>query len=143
MNARCPALATAAAITVACLACSGNAGGRLPAIASKSPDRPIEVVVLRNRNLYGSGLTRKVFVDGWIVATLGVGQYVRFHVAEGTHSIGTNQASVAVEFLAHPGPYYFVISVDGGNWGAAGASEIERIETGKALKAIESYRQVQ
>ncbi len=96
-----------------------------------------QVVILRNRNMFGSGRAVAVMLDEKVIAKLAVGQYIQFWVPPGRHIVRTTgfaigDSSVAAEFRLGES-YYFVISP------SREGMEIEAWPAHRALKSIEGY----
>ena len=118
----------------------GCAHGRTEYFPQPSnPADSAEVYVLRNRAFLESARSVKIFLDGWVIAHIRVGEYVRFSVGAGTHSVGTNQSSAAFGFEPSE-VYYFLISPDG--WAPGSNFEIERLEEARALPLISTYQEL-
>ncbi len=99
-----------------------------------------QVVILRNRNIFGSGRAAAVMLDEKVIAKLAVGQYIQFWVPPGPHSLATTgfgigDSSVAAEFRLGES-YYFVISP------SMGGMEIEPWPAHRARESMEGYRRL-
>ncbi len=99
-----------------------------------------QVVILRNRNIFGSGRAAVVMLDDKVIAKLAVAQYIQFWVPPGPHSVrttgfGMGDSSVAAEFRLGES-YYFVISP-----GMEGM-EIEPWPAARARESMGVYRRL-
>ena len=100
-----------------------------------------QVVILRNRNVIGSGRAAVVMLDEKVIAKLAVGQYIQFWVPPGPHSVRTTgfamgDSSVAAEFRLGES-YYFVISP------SMEGMEIEPWPAHRARESMEEYRRLE
>ncbi len=99
-----------------------------------------QVVILRNRNMFGSGRAAVVMLDEKVIAKLSVGQYIQFWVPPGRHSVRTTgfamgDSSVAAEFQLGES-YYFVISP------SREGMEIEPWPAHRARESMTKYRRL-
>ncbi len=109
-----------------------------------------QVVILRNRNPFGSLVPSVVMFDEKAIAKLRVGQYIQFWVPPGRHSVRTTgyamgDSSVALEFQLGES-YYFVISpVSMGSPGRrmGGGLEVEPWPADRARESMEKYRRLE
>ncbi len=100
-----------------------------------------QVVILRNRNMFGSGRAVVVMLDEKVIAKLAVGQYIQFWVPPGRHSVrttgfGMGDSSVAAEFRLGES-YYFVISP------SMEGMEIEPWPAHRARESMKEYRRLE
>ena len=86
-----------------------------------------EVIVIREKRVFGFGFSMEVIFDNHIIARLKAGQYVSFFVDPGVHSIGVRESTIDA-VLESGRKHYFVIKTDSSQFGF----EIERISEGKA-----------
>ncbi len=99
-----------------------------------------QVVILRNRNMFGSGRAVTVMLDEKVIAKLAVGQYIQFWVPPGRHIVRTTgfaigDSSVAAEFRLGES-YYFVISPN------MEGMEIEPWPAHRARESMTKYRRL-
>jgi hypothetical protein len=121
--------------------------GRLPSIltvgfllagCTTNPSRPLadpsraaEVVVIHQDSiLCGADIFGKVTVDGYVVATLFPGKYVRLKLDAGVHRIGTTDGSAPFH-LEENRHYFFVVTA-----GYRGIFTTERIDGAVATKFL-------
>jgi len=100
-----------------------------------------QIVILRNRNMFGSGRAVEVMLDDKAIAKLAVGQYIQFWVPPGLHSVRTTgfaigESSVSAE-LRLGESYYFVISP------SADGMEIEPWPAHRARESMEVYQRLE
>ncbi len=95
-----------------------------------------EIYVFRNNNVWGSALAAKVILDGFVIGSVGPGEFLRFKFMPGTHAVGLTTSSVSLQFKLDK-KYYFLISVDDNaalSLGNVGLFELERITERDANK---------
>ena len=73
------------------------------------------VTVIRNKNLFGSGVPVKVILNRRIIAHINIGEYFTFSLKPGTHNFGVAGGSTVTpildyDFESHK-KYYFLIGV--------------------------------
>jgi hypothetical protein len=90
-----------------------------------------EVIVIREKRIFGFGFSIKVLLDGEVIARLKAGQYVTFYVNPGVHNIGIPNSNITVA-LERARKHYFAISTDSSQFGF----EIERISEKKATSRM-------
>ena len=101
----------------------------------------VHVVILRNRNIFGSGRAAVVMLDDKVIAKLAVAQYIQFWVPPGHHSVrttgfGMGDSSVTAEFQLGES-YYFVISP------SMEGMEIEPWPAHRARESMKEYRRLE
>lgn len=127
--------AAVAAALIAAVGCSRGRTSRFP--PPLDPAQSAEVVVLRNKNAYGSAGTVPIVLDGVTIAHLWTGQHVRFRVTPGTHSVGVRESPLSLQFDTGRS-YYFLITPT-----AAMRFETERIEETAAVERLRASNEVQ
>lgn len=128
---------TAVSLLAIAILATGCTAGITPDLPSGlDANSSARVIVGRNRNLIGSGVSSKVYLDGFLIARLRVGDYIDFPVEPGSHSIGADLASVGLEFAAGE-VYYFLISV-----APSGLFEIERVHADRGTKILSEYERL-
>jgi hypothetical protein len=75
-----------AAVVSACTTAGPSATNPLPKIAE--PEKAAEIVVIRENTLYGGGRTYRILFDDSEVFGINSGEFTRFKVSHGKHSIG-------------------------------------------------------
>jgi hypothetical protein len=105
-------------------ACSHGRTTSFPTAAD--PDALGQVVVIRNDNLFGWGLSVKVTFNDVVVARLRAGEHVAFPAAPGLHTVGVAERGISVAVERHR-RYYFLISAEDSPAGF----EIERLDPGR------------
>ena len=73
-------------LLLAISACAGGITEHMPRGGTQLDSA--QVVVLRNRNYFGSGNAVEVWLNGKTIAKLRIGQYIQFWVPPGTHLLG-------------------------------------------------------
>ena len=106
--------------TVLLGACAARVTPHLPPL--RPLDETAQIVVIRNRNLFGSAVRVSVLLDGFEVAQIHTGQYIEFSVDAGVHSVGTRSTPLSISFEKGQ-RYYFLITPAGDS----GTFEIERL----------------
>lgn len=101
-------------------ACSHGRTDSFPSAAN--PESLGQVIVIRNDNLFGWGLSEKVTFNDVVIARLRAGEHVIFPAAPGLHTVGVAERGISVAVERH-GRYYFLISADDSPAGF----EIERL----------------
>src|SRR6266545_2397361 len=89
------------------------------------------IYVIRNKNFVGSAIAANVVCDGWIIAGLYTGRFVKFQADPGSHSVGVAESSHALN-LEPKQTYYFLITLGSGGQGF----EVERIPETQAKERI-------
>lgn len=69
------------------------------------------VVITRSAAPYAIAMTPKITLDGFVIAHIGVCESLPFYVSPGLHTVGTSNASVALNFEAGE-KYGFLVSID-------------------------------
>ena len=105
-------------------ACSHGRTTSFPTAAD--PDALGQVVVIRNDNLFGWGLSVKVTFNDVVVARLRAGEHVTFPAAPGLHTVGVAERGISVAVERHR-RYYFLISAED----TPAGFEIERLDPGR------------
>ena len=90
-------------------ACAHGKTERFPTL--DDPAANARVVVIRDNNLVGWGVSLKVVLDDSVIAGLRSGEYITFYVEPGFHSLGVSEPDVTVPFEKE-NTYYFLISAD-------------------------------
>jgi hypothetical protein len=85
-----------------------------------------QVVVVRNNNLFGWGLSVKVTLDDAVVARVRAGEHVIVGVAPGLHTVGVASRGISIP-VEPKRRYYFLISADDSQAGFG----IERLDSGR------------
>lgn len=93
-----------------------------------------EIYIIRNKNVFGSGGSAKLTLDGRAIAYINVGEYIHFQVHPDVHSVGTPESTISIPFKKGE-KYYFLISLLG--FGGQGF-EIERIDPEEATTWLKS-----
>jgi hypothetical protein len=96
-----------------------------------------EVIVIREKRIFGFGFSIKVLLDGEVIARLKAGQYVTFYVNPGVHNIGIPNSNITVA-LERARKHYFAISTDSSQFGF----EIERISENKATSRMSQSQSI-
>jgi len=73
-------------VVSACTATGPNVSNPLPKIAE--PEKAAEVVVIRENTIYGGAKTFRILLDDREIFGINYGEYTRFKVSHGKHSIG-------------------------------------------------------
>lgn len=105
-------------------ACSHGRTASFPSAAN--PDTLGQVIVIRNDNLFGWGLTVKVTFNDVVIARLRAGEHVTFPAAPGLHTVGVAERGISVA-VERQHRYYFLISAEDSPAGF----EIERLDPGR------------
>jgi hypothetical protein len=122
----------AALLTIAC------SHGRTPSFPSvANPDTLGQVVVIRNDNLFGWGLSVKVTFNDVVIARLRAGEHVTFPAAPGLHTVGVAERGISVAVERHL-RYYFLISAEDSPAGF----EIERLDPGRGEEWVAKTKPV-
>jgi len=102
-------IATLAALAVLIISCAHGKTEHFPTVENQS--EAAEVFVIRDNNFMGWGMSLKVALDDSIIARLRSGEYVRFYVKPGFHSLGVSKPTMTVPFeKGHT--YHFLISAE-------------------------------
>jgi hypothetical protein len=91
------------------ISCAHGKTEHFPTVDNQS--EAAEVFVIRDSNLMGWGLSLKVALDDFIIARLRSGEYVRFNVKPGFHSLGVSKPTITVPFEKGR-TYHFLISAE-------------------------------
>ncbi len=122
----------AALLTVAC------SHGRTTSFPSAAnPDTLGQVVVIRNDNLFGWGLSVKVTFNDVVIARLRAGEHVTFPAAPGLHTVGVAERGISVA-VERNRRYYFLISAEDSPAGF----EIERLDPGRGEEWVAKTKPV-
>lgn len=105
--------------------------------APRDPAASADVFVFRNRNVFGMAVAKPVRLDGWVIAKLGPGEWVRFQVEPGPHSVGGGEGSAAFEF--EPSAVYYFLMTPAG---FSDNFEIERLTPEEAAPLMEEYEAI-
>lgn len=127
----------AVAVVAGVAACSSHVV-RLPVVPD--PSRAATVTVVRESGIfggYGAAVRRQLFVDGYTVAQMGPGMYLTFKLAPGTHSIGTPNANVALNFEPDSA-YFFKMAVSLTN----STIGLERMTPERAQTSIKNAKRI-
>lgn len=109
-------------VLLCALAAGACAHGRAPHPAADDTGSG-RVVIVRNDNLFGWGLSIAATFDEVPIAHLRAGEHVAFRAAPGLHTVGV--AGRGISFAVEPGrTYYFLISADDSQAGF----DIERLD---------------
>jgi len=103
------------------VACSHGRTASFPSPAN--PESLGQMVVIRNDNLFGWGLSVKVTFNDVVIARLRAGEHVTFPAAPGLHTVGVAERGISVAVERHR-RYYFLISAEDSPAGF----EIERLD---------------
>ena len=98
-----------ASLAVLFIACAHGKTEHFPAVENQT--EAAEVFVIRDNNLMGWGASLKVVLDDSIIARLRSGEYVRFYVKPGFHSLGVSKPTMTVPF-EKGSTYHFLISAE-------------------------------
>lgn len=108
-------------VSLIALVAGACAHGRAPHPADDTGSG--RVVIVRNDNLFGWGLSIAATFDEVPIAHLRAGEHVAFRAAPGLHTVGV--AGRGISFAVEPGrTYYFLISADDSQAGF----DIERLD---------------
>ena len=95
-----------------------------------------EVTVIREKRFIG--FTLKIILDENVIARLGPGQYLTFHIEPGIHDIGLPNHTISVVFRSGQKHYILVKAAHHGSfWG------VERISDQKAQFWMAKSRSIQ
>ncbi len=84
---RCLAMGLAPVLVAMLLpACAHGPIGTLPEVSS--PSTAAEVIIVRNKSMFGATNSFKITLDGQEILGIRTGEYTQFMVEPGTHSIG-------------------------------------------------------
>jgi hypothetical protein len=117
------------------IACSHGRTISFPSVAN--PDTLGQVVVIRNDNLFGWGLSVKVTFNDVVIARLRAGEHVTFPAAPGLHTVGVAERGISVAVERHR-RYYFLISAEDSPAGF----EIERLDPGRGEEWVAKTKPV-
>jgi len=117
------------------IACSHGRTTSFPSVAN--PDTLGQVVVIRNDNLFGWGLSVKVTFNDVVIARLRAGEHVTFPAAPGLHTVGVAERGISVAVERHR-RYYFLISAEDSPAGF----EIERLDPGRGEEWVAKTKPV-
>lgn len=127
-------------LVVLCLAavgCSRNMPkGPLPQAAIEHEAATVHV--LRSTDgVFWALMPLNITVDGYIVARLGTGQYVRFTLDYGFHDVGISDQIMQFPFEKGK-TYYFLAQPDDSSFGFG----LTRLDDTRALKLMQTYKNV-
>ena len=93
--------------------CTHGLIGTLPAI--DDPDEAAEIIVIRESKFHAGGRGFKIFLDGAGLFVIRNGEYTRFHVASGKHSLAFARSALRINMIINvlckpKGTYYFLVS---------------------------------
>jgi hypothetical protein len=91
------------------MACAHGKTDSFPTVANQS--EAAEVFVIRDNNFIGWGTSLKVALDDSIIARLRSGEYVKFYLKPGFHSLGVSQPTITIPFEKGQ-TYHFLIFAD-------------------------------
>ena len=86
-----------------------------------------EVIIIREKRMFGLGFSMQVILDGEVIARLRAGQYVTFFTDPGFRTIGIPDSNITAA-LARGRKHFFVVKTDSSQFGF----EIERISERQA-----------
>jgi hypothetical protein len=116
-------------------ACSHGRTASFPSAAH--PETLGQVVVIRNDNLFGWGLSVKVTFNEVVIASLRAGEHVVFPAAPGLHTVGVAERGISIAVERHR-RYYFLISAEDSPAGF----EIERLDPGRGEEWVAKTKAV-
>lgn len=96
-----------------------------------------EIIIIRNNNLLGMGISIKVYFNEKVIARLRAGEHVSFLIEPGLHSVGTSDTKITVPCGAGQ-KYYFLLSAQYSQFGF----EIERISSNKGKDWVAKTKQI-
>ena len=117
------------------VACSHGRTASYPSAAN--PDTMGQVVVIRNDNLFGWGLSVKVTFNDVVIARLRAGEHIAFPAAPGLHTVGVAERGISVAVERHR-RYFFLISAEDSPAGF----EIERLDPGRGEEWVSKTKPV-
>ena len=117
------------------LGCAGRTVQNFPSL--RPLDASAQVVVIRNRNLFGSAVRISVLLDGFEIAKIRTGQFIEFSVDPGPHSVGTRSTPLSITFEKGQ-RYYFLITPAGDS----GTFEIERLTPEDGARRLQGSERV-
>jgi len=125
-------------ILLAALLTVASSHGRTASFPSAAnPDTLGQVVVIRNNNLFGWGLSVKVTFNDVVIARLRAGEHVAFPAAPGLHTVGVAERGISVAVERHR-RYFFLISAEDSPAGF----EIERLDPGRGEEWVAKTKPV-
>ncbi|UCE54048.1 MAG: hypothetical protein JSV31_00995 [Desulfobacterales bacterium] len=128
-------------IAIAFIIISCSHGKTIHFPEGKELNNPVEVTVIRNRNLFCGAESTTILFDGLPIAHIRRGEYVSFFVESGVHFLKVRQNGVYGNFKKGK-KYYFLISInffdmiDNYIFGDSCGFEIEKISEEKGLERI-------
>jgi hypothetical protein len=117
------------------VACSHGRTASFPTAAD--PDQMGQVVVIRNDNLFGWGISVNVTFNDVVIARLRTGEHVTFPAAPGLHTVGVAERGISVAVERHR-RYYFLISAED----TPSGFEIERLDPGRGEQWVAKTKAV-
>jgi hypothetical protein len=130
---------TTIAIASIIIACSHGKTIHFP--EGKGLNNPVEVAIIRNRNLFCGGQSTAILLDEVPIAFIRTGEYVSFFVESGVHYLRVNGNGVYGNFEKEK-KYFFLISinffdiVNNYYFGDSCGFEIEKISEEEGLKRV-------
>ena len=139
---RSTAKVSAVALVVGLLACAETLTDHFP--PPLNPATSAEVFVLRDQDIILAETKVELALDRWVIAHMGPGEFVKFYLGPGKHSLAVAEADIivneteeVVDFQAAK-TYYFVISP-----GERNQLVIFEISEDRAAKYLASYKQLE
>ena len=117
-----------------CCGCATKIYRAAPALTN--PKEYSEIVVIRNKSIWGSGVGIGIQLDGYKVASLSVGHHLRVKVNPGQHAVGTMSGSITLNFEPKQ-TYYFLSGI-----GMGGEQNVERLDEVEAKKWVINSKEV-
>jgi hypothetical protein len=127
---------TTIAIAFIIISCSHGKTIHFP--EGKNLNNPVEVTIIRNRNLNCGGQPAAILLDELPIAHIRTGEYVSFFVESGVHYLRVERNGVYGDFEKEK-KYYFLISInffDAISGDALCGFEIEKISEEEGLKKV-------
>jgi hypothetical protein len=113
-------------LTATLFGCATKIYRKVPPL--KDPNEFSEIVIIRNKAIFGSAVGIGVQIDGYKIASLSVGHHLRLKVDPGQHAVGTMSGSITLNFDPRK-TYCFLTGI-----GMSGDQNIERIDGPDAVK---------
>ena len=120
-------------VTLAC-GCATKIYRAAPVLTN--PNEYSEVIIIRNKSVWGSAGGIGIQLDGYKVASLSVGHHLRTKVNPGQHAVGTMSGSITLT-LEPKQTYYFLVGI-----GMSGDQNIERLDEVEAEKWVINSKEV-
>ena len=136
---------TAIAIGFIIISCSHGKTIHFP--EGKGLNNPVEVTIIRNKNLWCGGQSTAILLDEMPIAFIRTGEYVAFFVESGVHYLRVEGNGVYGNFEKEK-KYYFLISINffdiGSNYytGDSCGFEIEKISEEEGIKRVMSSKKL-